>query len=597
MNIREKLRSPRWIFIFYLAVASLLIMIFRFIFPGSEAPLIIYSRSWRLLQGVLEIFNFFPALALSALVIPFGLASYEENYQSFSDIFFKRMANSVVTAIFAAIIYSLIFFLALPLVKNQEENLRFSGELYQLAKKNMHDSMNAGDWYEASQFVKICDRIWLNSPELAEPRVRIAINLEEQLFERSDERAHARAALTRSGRDNESSTQTGFGLTEDQNLLNSTEAIALSTIAYSERRYFDAHWLANLGMRLAPEGSAQRANAARLASDAWNMISSLAPNQREERLFELYNLKLSGYQAMNSEKWIDAYYIFHRLVSLTPDDPDAVNFLTVSERNANEIAFFIDEMNLSLGEISTAPLFSLPSDNGRAIIRFSTLTTLADVAYGIGFEYMKFDARNNLQASVISRYAKLLPIIVDDKPQVLVQTHALDRQIEEKGFKGEWLVGGGTASSSLQTTFTLDISFEDFILVSHVRRGLTNLQIGELFEASRKLNNAGYISQIFQAEVLNRLGSALFFLPMAILIIVIAWRYRAKSKPRYLFILLLPILPIVLHGFVYLYRAVFNTLGIWLVLTIGFIPAIIIFIVVLTLLLFISLLALASQRS
>jgi len=204
---------------------------------------------------------------------------------------------------------------------------------------------------------------------------------------------------------------------------------------------------------------------------------------------------------------------------------------------------------------------------------------------------MLFDVNNNLLASVTSRFAKLLPFILNEKEQLFVLTHALDRDNEEKGLKSEWLVGEETPGGIL-----LDISYDDFLILTQVRRGLSNLQINTLFTAAKKTNNAGYIPQIFQAEILNRFGSSLFFLPMAIFVIIIAWRYRTKARPRYLFVLLLPILPVVFHGLVFLYRSVFNIIGIWLVISFGFIPALVLFIVTLALLLFISLIALSAQH-
>jgi hypothetical protein len=588
----DKLRSPQIIFLIYVLICSALLMIFRFIFPGSEAPLFIYARSWRLIQGVLEVFDWFPALAFSALVIPFGFAAFEENYQSFSELFFKRIAPSVIIAISAAVVYGIVFFFALPIVKNNEENLRFTGELYHLAKKNIHDSMEAGEWYEASQFLNICDRIWVNSPELAETRDRIRINLTRQSYEETDERNLARAALVRDRRDDSDDLMYSPNVFFDQDPVDSTEAIEMSRTAFSERRFFDAHWLANLGARLAVNGSAQQVNARRLASEAWNMIASQAPNQREQLLFELHSIKLSGYSAMSSGRYIDAYYIFKNLLAQTPDDPDVANFLERSERGAVQSAFFIDEINLSIGEIINGPLFSLPISDGRVVLRFSTLKTLADVAYGIGFEYMRFDADNNLRRSAFSRYAKLLPFTLNGNQQILVMTHALDRYNKDKEAKSEWLIGEEHASGIL-----IDINFDDFLLLTNIRRGLANLQINELFEASKKLETAGYNPQIFQAEILNRIASSFFFLPMAIFVLIIAWRFRAKTKPRYFLIILLPILPIVFNGLVFLYRSVFNTLGIWLIISAGFIPALVLFIVTLAILLFVSMITLAAQKS
>jgi len=583
----DKFRAPHFIFILYVLVSALLVMIFRFIFPGSESPLPIYLLNWKLLRGVLDLFDLLPALAFSALVLPFGMASFEENYKSFSDMFFKRMLVSVVTAICAAVVYGIIFFLVFPMLKNYEENLRFSGELYYLAKKSAYERKDSGDWQEASQFLAICDNIWFNSPELDDLRDDVEINIVRLQSEESRERSNARQAITSEWRGADISPLSG-----NQQPLDSAQAIAMYADAFREERYFDAHWLATLAGRLAQRGSPEASTAARLAGEAWNRISSQAPNRMETRFYQLYHLKLSGYQAMTAGEWIRAFYIFQELLSLTPDDPDAANFLAASERGAKEYAFFLDEMELAMGEILTGAVFSLPSGTGRAALRFFSLTTSEDVAYVMGFEYMKFDINSSLLTSVSAPYAKLLPFNLDEKSQVLVLTHVLDRTNQNNSYEGEWLVGRKDAGGII-----LDVSFEDLLLLSNVRRGLSNLQIDELFSASSKLDDLGYIYQIFQAEILNRFGSVLFFLPMEIFIIILGWRFRAKTKPRYLFVLLLPVLPIVFHGFVFMYRSAFNIFGIWLVLSLGFTAALIVLIAALGLLLFLSLIILAGQHS
>jgi hypothetical protein len=583
----DKMRTPQFIFFIYTLSAILVVMIYKFIFPGEATPLIIYSRNWRLIQGVIEVFNLFPAIAFSGLVIPFGIASIEENYKSFSDIFFKRFFASIVTVIVASVIYGIIFFLAYPMVVSYKENLIYSGEIYKLAKENAMNCRDTKEWFEASQFLKICDHVWYESPELKELRDEIAINLQEDISVKGREVSRARAALTA-----DYHLLEVIPLSEDQSPVNAAQAIAMSKEAFNDKRYYDAHWLANLGTRLAEKGSVEGANSARLASEAWNMITSLSPNAKEMRLFELFNIKLSGYQAMESGEWIRAFYIFQDLLTLTPDDPDTKKFLAVSEKNAKESAFFIDEMEVSLGDILNGALFSLPSGNGRAILRFGNLTTSVDVAYGIGFEYMEFDANMVPKTSVKSRYAKLTPFTLNGKPQILILTHALDRTDKNNDFKSEWLLG-----NSITGGIFLDVSYEDLLVISDVRRGLKNLRINDLFAAAKKLEDKGYISQIFQAEILNRLGSVMFFLPMAIFVIVIAWRYRAKERPRYLFVLLLPVLPVVFNGFVFLYRSVINTLGIWLVISMGFAAALIVFIAAMAVTLFVSLVSLAGQHS
>ena len=584
----EKFRTPKNVFIIYMLASSLVIMIYKFIFPGSAAPLEIYASDWRFIQGALQLFDLFPALAFSALVIPFGIVSnFQESFQSFSEMFFKKLSTSVIIAVVAAVIYGLIFFLALPVVKNKEENIRFAGELYRLSKLHMQDRREKGEWKEAAQFLAICDRVWYNSPELADARIEINLKLDELRYQEQRGISDARAALARDYRSASTSTLTG-----GTQPVNAAEALSMARTAFSERRFFDAHWLATLGGRLAIPGSPEVTTSARLAADAWNEISSLAPNAREEQRYRIFALKLEGYQAMNVGDWIRAFYIFQELTELSPDDPDAKNFLAASEVGAKETAFFIDEMELSLGEILTGAVFSLPSSEGRVVMRFSSLTTSDDVAYGMGFEYMSFDDYSRPIASVVSRYVKLQPIILNNTPQIMVLMHALDREDQNTSYDSEFLYGTKTPGGLL-----LNFTFEDMLLLGNAARGLSGLQMNALFEAAKKLNNAGYVQQIFQAEILNRLGSALFFLPMAIFVIVIGWRYRVMKRPRYLFAIMLVVLPIVFNGFVFLYRAVFNTLGIWLVLSMGFAGALTIYIVVLAASIFASLIALAAQHT
>jgi tetratricopeptide (TPR) repeat protein len=587
-----KLRSPLYVFFIYVAVSSVLIMVFRFIFPGSEAPLWIYQRDWRYVKGFLEVFNLFPALAFSALVIPFGFVStYEEQYQSFSEMFFKRLATSIIIAIFTTVIYCIIFFIASPMMKNREESMRFNGELYREAKNLAFEKRASGDWQEVYQLIGICDSIWPNSPDFTELRIDVDIHLDDMRYEEGDEWLKAQEALTGDRRYISGSADL-TPLSGSQQLLNATQAIEMGRKAFEDRQYFDAHWLATLGSRLSLAGSAQAASAARLASEAWNMITTQEPSRLEEYHLRIYNLKLSGYQAMNTGDWIRAFYIFQELLKLTPDDPDAINFYAASERGAKEYAFFVDEMEMTLGDVLTSSIFSLPAGYGRAVLRFTSFKSNADVGYGTGLEYMSFDENARPLTSVRSNYAKIIPFSANNKMQVLILTHALTRYDKDSSWDSEWLLGEKTPGGIL-----LDVTYEDLVMLSHVRHGLGNLQIFELFDASKELGSLGYVSQIFEAEILNRINSVIFFLPMAVFVIVLAWRYRAVAKPRYLFILLILILPVVFHGFVFLYRSMLNTLGIWLIISFGFTAALVICIAALGVIFFISLITLAAQHS
>jgi hypothetical protein len=590
--------SPARIFILYILAAVVGILGFRFIFPGESPPIAYFSRSWRIVRGLLDLINLFPALAMSALVIPFGRAALEEEeYSSFSPRFFEFIRGPVITAISAAAAYGLLFFLALPLVQDRAANMRAEGGLYRLARERAQTHSQAGEWQEAAQFIDLCERIWPESPEMSLLKDQAAVYLAERQFDDDEERAAAReeAAALRGA---DLSLRPG-----QRPPVNVTEALDLAETALAEERFFDAHWLAILAGRIAKADSPEAAVSAQLASQAWTEIRSLAPNARETRLYNIFRLKQSGYEAMVAGDWIRAFYIFQELMDLSPNDPEAAKFFAQSEQGAKEIAFFRDEMELAVGEILTAPVFSLPGSGGpgRVVLRFSSLSSFADYAYGLSLEYISFNGEARPLFRLAAPYAKILPIRVNERSQTLILLRALDRQDRNRRWDPSWAADPAlppAPGSEIpgDTRLLLDIAYEDFLLLAQIRRGLENLQMGELFTAIRRLGSDGYLPQVFEAELLYRLSVPLFFLPFTILALMLGWRFRAKKRPRYLFIPMLPLLPLVFHGLVHLYRNILNTAGIWAVISLGFSTALIVFIAALVLLFIIFLISLAAQH-
>jgi hypothetical protein len=370
----------------------------------------------------------------------------------------------------------------------------------------------------------------------------------------------------------------------------------MAETAMRQERYFDAHWFATLAGRLAKPGSPEEAEAARMASRAWNMIESLAPGAGEERRHSIYRLKRSGYEAMVAEDWIRAFYIFQDLLKLSPDDPDAAAYLRKSREGTGEIAFFIDDMETSLGDTLTWAVFSVPSaGQGREVFRFSSLSCFADYAYGLDLEYLRFDAEGRLTARAEAPYVKLLPLRMETKPRLLILMRALDRHDGSRRWEPEWLQGGAAGPDATQ--LVLEPDYEEFLLLSQVRRRLDDLPIDRLLTAARKLGSSGYIPQVFEAEIVNRLAAPLYFLPMAIAAVIIGWRFRAKKQPRYLFVPMLFLLPLVFNGLNHLVRGVLNILGIQAVIAFGLSAAIGIFAAGMALAFVLSLIILAAQHS
>jgi hypothetical protein len=589
---KEKLQSPWVIFIIYVTVGSLLILAFRAIFPGEDSPLPIFSRNWVLIRGLIEIIALFPALAFSALVVPFGIVSDDDYYTRFSPRLFQRLMPPLFTAFAASGLYAILFFLVLPLAQSYEENLSYMGETYRLARERAQVHAEAGEWPEAAQLIGVCDAVWQNSPEISKLRDEIDIQLEEIRFMEN-------RRIIGAGTRERTNTAAVSAMPGQKEPLNATDAIAMAEIALNEGRLFDAHWLAIVGSRIARAGSPEKTEADRLAARAWNRIELLQPTNDERRVSSLYQIQMTGYEAMVSGDWIRAYYIFQDLIRQSPYDPDVENFLANSEKGTREVAFFIDEMDLSPGESLTNALFSLPAvqgGKGRSVMRIANLSTHPDYAYGVDVEYMVFDSDAQLLFSLNAPYAKFLPFSLEGQQQVLVLMRALSSHDSALRWEPEWEVQAGSPYQPGSAQITLDIDFETFIELSEMRQRLPGMPINELFAISKTAGEMGYITEVYEAEVLNRLGACLFFLPVAVFTIIIGWCFRARQRPRYFFILLLPILPLIFNGMAYLYRTILNTVGISLIFSLGFAAALPVFIAILVLVFIISLIALAAQR-
>jgi hypothetical protein len=599
--------TPFKAFLLYMSVAFVAICAFRCLFPNlpvnisntvdvlKDPPhlwiLDNFQFKWRLTGGIITFIHLFPVLAFSALVLPFGLKEHTESgyagttfvgKKGFSTVFLKYLTWPIITACTAGVLYALLFFLALPFTINTRVSMETESELFIQAKKQAEVKLAERQYTEALHFIKLCERIWRDSEAI------------DQLKSDINNARLAKYSNIQKEQKDEGPIPIWSGL--PGNPVTSAEALRLAQEAYNKERYYDANWLALLTQRLAKPGAAEIATAASIAALSWEKITELEPNAKEKERFSLYRLKRDGFEAMVADNWISAYYIFNQLSYLTPDDPDVANYLGKCKAGVSKIAFFIDEMDLAIGKTLAGTVFSMPGPlslqgegpkatspgeiSGRIALRFDTLAAFPDYAYAWGCEAVAADEDGNFRFRFAAGYAKLLPISSRDSggnpvEKTALLLHALDRDNQEKQLKAVWTNAetAPAAAPDIDEGFNqiiLNISYTDFLLLSGIKQGTDMLNLWQLFAVEKKFGDYGYIPQIFRAEILRRLGDALFFLPMAVLAMVLGWRYRAPKKPRYAFAPMLGILPLVFFGAVFFYRTVLNNLAIQLSLSIAF---------------------------
>ena len=589
---KEVFSSSLGIFLIYIIVSGICVMTFRFILPGEAAPLEHFAFTWRFLQGLLEFIRLFPALALSALIIPFGFTKkqFQESINHLAPNFLKALNMSIFTAIFAAVIYGMLTFLVYPLAHNYEASLVYQGRIYNHASVLAQNHAREGNWDETAQFLSVCENIWPDNPSLEALRTETNIQMESR-------RLYSEPQVL---------PEIFSSLPNRSDGLSAIEALDQADLALEEGRYFDAHWLATMGSRISGNNSPERARANEIARRAWNGVNSLdpdllAPTQAQSEAYRIFNIKLSAYNALIGGDWILAYYTFLELSELSPNDPDIPRLLALSENGLREISFFIDEIEMSMGRVLSSAIYSMPyntgSNRGRLVMRVFSLNTFNDISYGVEMDLMAFDSEGILLWSISAPYVKFLPVVINGNASVSMLMRALDRRSgdlrwepESENFYSQSPLGNYRAE------FILPVSWENFLLISYVNRGFTGLTPAELREAALNLSDYGYPPQIFNAELLQRFIRPIFFLPLGIFAISVGWRYRNLKRSRYMSIPMLGILPVVIYGIEHFARGWVNNIGIWAVINLGFNTAAIFFSIGIVISLVLSLIILASQR-
>jgi len=222
-------------------------------------------------------------------------------------------------------------------------------------------------------------------------------------------------------------------------------------------------------------------------------------------------------------------------------------------------------------------------------------------------ELQAYDADGKPLWSAEAPYAKLLPLSLDAGPRgggsrVELLLRALDREDGAQLWEPRWDEPGGGDDRSLPAEavagakLSLDLTWNDFLLLLDIRGGQAGMETGALIRAAALAPRCGYAPQVFQAEIIRRFAEPGLFLIAALFAIVAGWRYRALKRPRVLGVPMMFVLPLVLSGVVQVLRACLSTLAVWGVDSLGFVPAAAAFGILAALLFIFSLVVLAAQH-
>ncbi|MDR2795231.1 MAG: hypothetical protein LBB47_00795 [Spirochaetaceae bacterium] len=588
--------SPAFICTIYPIAALIVILIFRLIFPDLSLAGTVFSPETRVLSvfrignsltgGILDFIMFFPAIFMSAQLIPFRRVPPQKTvrYQHFSLEFFKLLRPQLIAAVLAAIVYGLLFIIVRPLCSDYQVDIRTESILFGTAKEKAIRFSNNEKWLEASRFLSACERIWPGNTEFEHLREIINTGL-------------ARIKYAREPAPEKSGGSGVAGIPGQPVPVNAQSALRFAEQAFSEERYYDAHRLAVIAEKLSVPGSNDAAQARRLAGTVWNAIESQEPGAAELERRAIYQRKRDAYEAMNGGDWVSAYYIFRGLTTDAPDDPDIQKFFKLSAEGLAQAAFFIDEMDTRLGAELAEPVFSLPlfEAEGRVVIRLASLSTTSSCSYGKDMEIAAFDSEQNPLYRIEAPYVKFLPLYIDGQQRTIVYLHAWGRDYEQMHWEPAWY---GTPPDNVpQNQYMLAINYEDFLLASGNGKNLDGLFLRDIWALASRLASYGYVPEVYHAEIVNSIVEPLLFLPLMIFSLTIGWKLRGRKRRSLATFPMIFALPLVLNGLIYILRGLVNIFSIFAVLSIGFAATLAISFAASFILFVLGIVILAAQRS
>ncbi|MDR1469054.1 MAG: hypothetical protein LBT00_07145 [Spirochaetaceae bacterium] len=610
----------------YLVLAVVVIMLFRLIVPGGDPPVKPFLTTWRLLRGILTVADWFPALILSAFVVPFAYRVKEEEDKVFIPGNIASLTASLIRAVVASCIYGLLLFFVTPFASDALDNMQAQTVLYNKSRAAVRSLLYEGgapgaltdsEISQARQFLAVCDSIWPEKNDVAAEREAVYAEAEQRKLKTSGDNGTA----------TESPSLRSF--TGQRQPVNATEALRFASTAMEEKRYYDAHWLAGLAGRLAPSGSVEQNAAGRLAAQAWAALERFEPSADNIRAHENYRLKRAGYEAMTAQDWIRAYYVFLELKTLTPNDPDLEHFIAKCEEGIRSSAFFTDEVSMMSPFLKTDAVFSIPRAEwgGRLVFRAGSISVFDDAAYVLDIEILGFDALRRPVYSVTAPYARILPITIGGRAKSVISMRALDRHNKDLRWEPVWegrgearLDGnappGGENDRIGDAELVIDMAYEDILIAtsaiqggagigtgsggagnSATEIGDTNYRFASLHAAVNRLPDYGFIPELFSVLEIRSIAEPLMLLPLSIFAIILGWRYRVRTRrARYVLFPMLVVLPIVFNTLVHLFRHLNNSFAVWAVLSFGLSVAIALSVGIAAVLFIIAVVVLAYQK-
>lgn len=334
---------------------------------------------------------------------------------------------------------------------------------------------------------------------------------------------------------------------DSQKVYNSYQFLLKALSAFENEEWFDAHYYAEEGIKIASPKEPNLEQLKQISRDAWNNISETHSKKRSagEKIFEE---KYSGYLALMKNEDLQAYYIFRNLNENYPEldkDNDVQFYMEIARKRVEQKYFFIDEtLELETFESANDVYFcNKRADGSEDVLFFKGMTV--QKAAGKTIQYLRDFYIITLKNGEWHRtlhvpYAKVMSLSVkelnenaktyleiDDEteyvPYILLKS--VGRNQENQVIEPEYIYADGRRASSPEY-LVYPLSYSSFLMLEESSEDPKTLSFSSLYSLSKAAASFGYSQQVFTHIFYNRVLYPIFILILFILVAITSWNYR-----------------------------------------------------------------------
>ena len=330
-----------------------------------------------------------------------------------------------------------------------------------------------------------------------------------------------------------------------------------SQSAFDNKEWFNAHYYAELGIKLATPKDPNLEELKKLSTSAWNNLTEYHDLAKTEGQLT-FQKKYQGYLALVQKDDLKAYYIFRELYQSSREmqsDPDVVFYLQIAENRINERSFFVDEtFELKSFESANDVYFTYEyQDGSRDIIYFKGLTTVAST--GDSIQYLRaltvisVSRAGEVFRTMTVPYAKVLPVSVKKLTPTTKALMGIDDRIDCVPYIMLKSVGRDSPDIHNEPLYTyqngetattpeyllLSIPYDDFLLLEKSTSTPETMPLPSLIKIVNMAAKYGFCTEVYGQAMMNRLYYPLWILVIFVLLACFGWNNRIDANQYFKF--------------------------------------------------------------